>query len=315
MPLFETHIAVDWSARSKPGPAKPARDSIWWAAVREGRALEPQYARTRHAAVERLAAFIGCELDAGRRVLAGFDFPFGYPAGVAERLTGRACAAALRGWLAEQVEDKPDNRNNRYAAAQKMSGYWPGVGPFWGRPAKWDYPGIPTRGKARTCRALHPCERRIADKRAKGAKTVWQLAYAGSVGSQVLVGLPALKRLLDHSCIGNRGRVWPFDTGLRAPDTGEARLVLAEIYPSLLRKEVKERQGGDKIPDRAQVRVNAAAFARLDREDRLAPLFAGACGLDANERRAVEREEAWILGLGHEEALRGAAGTECDEQG
>ena len=34
-------------------------------------------------------------------------------------------------------------------------------------------------------------QRRVADKTAVGAKTVWQLAYNGSVGSQVLLGIPA----------------------------------------------------------------------------------------------------------------------------
>ena len=196
MPLFETHIVVDWSARSKPSPARPSRDSIWWAAVREGCALEPRYERTRHDAVENLTAFIAGELDAERRVLAGFDFPFGYPAGVAARLTGRASATTLWNWLAERIEDSDGNANNRFAVAQEMNRCWPGLGPFWGRPAGWEYPGIPTRQKDLTCRDGHPPERRIADLRASEAKTVWQSAYAGSVGSQVLVGLPALKRLL-----------------------------------------------------------------------------------------------------------------------
>ncbi|MCY3669716.1 MAG: precorrin-8X methylmutase, partial [Alphaproteobacteria bacterium] len=142
-----------------------------------------------------------------------------------------------------------------------------------------------------------------------------QLAYAGSVGSQVLVGLPALKRLLADPRIGGCGRVWPFDTGLRAPDTREAPLVLAEIYPSLLRKEVAACRGDGEVLDRAQVRVNAAAFARLDRRGGLAPLFEGACGLSVDERGLIEQEEAWILGLGHEDGIRDAARTDCDEQG
>ena len=185
--------------------------------MRHGRAFEPEYARTRRDAVERLCAFIAGELDAGRRVLAGFDFPFGYPAGVAERLTGRASAFAVWDWLAERIEDEPDNANNRYEVAQTINGLWKGIGPFWGRPRQWSqFTAIPTTEKERTCR---PRERRIADLRAIGAKTVWQLAYSGSVGSQVLVGLPALKRLLGDPRIGGRGAVWPFDTGLRAPDT------------------------------------------------------------------------------------------------
>ena len=223
MPIFDTHIVVDWSARSKPSPVRPSRDSIWWAAVRAGHALKPRYLRTRHDAVESLAAFVAGELDAGRRVLAGFDFPFGYPAGVAERLTGEASALAVWDWLAERIEDEPDNGNNRFAVAEEMNRCWPGVGPFWGRPQAWRYPQIPVRARDRTCRDGHPPERRIADLRARGAKTVWQLAYSGSVGSQVLVGLPALKRLLADPRIGGRGRVWPFDTGLASSRTPARR--------------------------------------------------------------------------------------------
>lgn len=312
MPLFETHIVVDWSARSKPSPARPSRDSIWWAAVREGRAVEPEYERTRHDAVESLAAFIAGELDAGRRVLAGFDFPFGYPAGVAERVTGRASASAVWNWLADRIEDKPDNSNNRYEVAGEMNRCWSGVGPFWGRPSAWRYPQIPVRAHDRTCRDGHPPERRIADLRASEAKTVWQLAYAGSVGSQVLVGLPALKRLLSDSRIDGRGGVWPFQTGLKPPDTQEKPLVLAEIYPSLLRKEIARRRRDGEVLDRAQVRVNAAAFARLDRRGGLAPLFAGTAGLSPDERHLIEKEEAWILGLGHEDGIRDAARMDCD---
>ncbi len=52
--------------------------------------------------------------------------------------------------------------------------------------------------------------------------------------------------------------------------------------------------------------MNAEAFARLDRQRRLAPLFEGQPSLTAEERQIIETEEAWILGLGHEDALRGA---------
>ena len=164
---------------------------------------------------------------------------------------------------------------------------------------------MPTRESRRTGREAHPPERRVADSQARGAKTVWQLAYAGSVGSQVLLGLPAIKRLIEHPRMQGRLAVWPFDTGLRAP---EAPAVVAEIYPSLLRREVEERKCEGEIPDAAQVRVNAEAFARLDALGGLGPLFQGAPYLDAAERRIIETEEAWILGLGHEEKLREALG-------
>ena len=307
MPLFHTHVVVDWSARSRPSPAKPTKDAIWWAAARtNGRGVvvdEPDYVRTRHEAVDRLACLIADELAHDRRVLVGFDFPFGYPAGVAERLAGKASALALWDWLAERIEDGPDNDNNRYAVAAEINAAYPGIGPFWGRPTKWSYPTIPVRASARSRQESQPPERRIADRRAKGAKTVWQLAYAGSVGSQMLLGLTALKRLVTDPRLAGHAAIWPFETGLRAPD---APAVIAEVYPSLLRGDVRARLGDNEILDRAQVRVNAEAFARLDAREGLALLFAGAPHLTPAERRIVETEEAWILGLGHEEALKAA---------
>ena len=301
--IFDTHIIVDWSARSKPSPARPTKDSIWWCAATDGVAGTPEYARTRHEAIDRLATFLAAEGDANRRTLVGFDFPFGYPAGVAGDLTGRASALALWDWLDDRNEDARDNGNNRYEVAQTINRVYPGVGPCWGRPASWPYPDVPTHKSACTRQDAHPPERRTADHRAKGAKTVWQLAYAGSVGSQVLLGLPSLKRLVGDPRIKGQAVIWPFETGLSAPD---APVVIAEIYPSLLKTEIRQRRKQGEILDAAQVRVNAEAFARLDKRCRLAPLFEGDSSLTPEQRRIVETEEAWILGLGHEDALRDA---------
>ena len=303
MPLFHTHVVVDWSARSKQSLKRKSRDSIWWAVARIADGIkveEPEYVRTRHEALHSLADLIVGELNAGRRVLVGFDFPFGYPAGVAKHLTGKPSGLELWDWLAAQIKDAPDNDNNRYDAATVINAAYPGVGPCWGRPAKWNYPAIPLKKSARTCQKRHPSELRICDVRATGAKTVWQLAYTGSVGSQILLGLPALKRLAEDSRIAGRAAIWPFQTSLQ---TSDAQAVIAEVYPSLLRDQVRARRREGEILDSAQVRVNAEAFARLDALGGLAPLFAGAPCLTAEQRRVIETEEAWILGLGHEEAL------------
>lgn len=303
MALFDTHVVVDWSARSTPSPARQTKDAIWWAVAREGVAGSPEYVRTRHAAVAGLEDLLASELEAGRRVLVGFDFPFGYPAGVARHLTGQPSAFALWDWLVARIEDAADNGNNRYAVAEEINRRYPGVGPCWGRPATWRHPDVPTRARDRTCRESHPPERRLSDVHAKGAKTVWQLAYSGSVGSQLLVGLPALDRLRRAPRLRGRMSVWPLDGGLRVPD---APVVCAELYPSLLRKAVADRRGAGEILDAAQVRVNADAFARLDDRGGLAELLSGSPALTAEQRRIVETEEAWVLGLGHEDALLGA---------
>lgn len=306
-PLFDTHVIVDWSARSKPSPARHTKDALWWAVARvDGGSvsvLEPEYACTRHDVLRCLGRLIEGELKNDRRVLVGFDFPFGYPKGVAAHLTGKASALALWKWLDERIKDEPNNDNNRYEVAAEINQAYRGCGPCWGRPASWPFPTIPEKMSARTGQEFHPLERRIADQWAKDAKTVWQLAYAGSVGSQILLGLPALERLVHCPGIVGHAAVWPFQTGLRTP---EARVVIAEVYPSLLKKEVAERRRDGEILDRAQVRVNASAFAHLDADGDLAPLFGGAPSLTPEQRTLIETEEAWILGLGHEEKLKGA---------
>lgn len=67
----------------------------------------------------------------------GFDFPFGYPAGIAQRLTGEASGLAFWDWLAAQIEDRADNANNRYDVAAAINEKFRDVvGPCWGRPSK-----------------------------------------------------------------------------------------------------------------------------------------------------------------------------------
>jgi hypothetical protein len=60
------------------------------------------------------------------------------------------------------------------------------------------------------------------------------------------------------------------------------------------------------VLDAAQVRLTAGALARLDAAGGLVPLFRGALDLGAAERALVAREEGWILGAGHESALKAA---------
>jgi len=243
------------------------------------------------------------KLFKNNRVLVGFDFPFGYPVGVAGKITCQESALNLWDWLDREIEDNFDNTNNRFHVASKINKIYGGHGPFWGKPQSSCYPLIPKRGNDRERSHDHPPERRIADKEAKGAKTVWQLFYSGCGGSQVLVGLPAVNRLRKDERIASHAKIWPLETGLCLPN---ARVVFAEVYPSLLNSEVEELNRPDEIRDRAQVHVTAMAFARLDASGGLEALFGGASGLTDEQRRIIEREEAWILGLGHESELAGA---------
>ncbi|TCP62755.1 hypothetical protein EV663_10115 [Rhodovulum bhavnagarense] len=272
---FETIVMADWSARSAPSPRRPVADAIWIAVAR-GAARTVSYHRTRASAEAALCELMQAEHAAGRRVLLGLDFAFGYPAGFAARLTGTACARAVWSWLAEHLIDGPDNANNRFALADAINARLPGVGPFWGCPQGLDLPHLPAKGRARHGHFLP--ERRAAEEALPRAQTVWKLFTTGAVGSQVLVGLPMLHRLGQR--FDSDLAVWPFDPP-------GAPLVLAEIYPSLIDPAVRATTG--EIRDAVQVRLMAHAVAAMQAEGRLADLFA----TPPDPRIS---EEGWILG-------------------
>ena len=264
----------------------------------------PEYVRTRHEALDRLARLIADEIDEGRRVMVGFDFPFGYPKGVAEHLTGRASGLSLWDWLAERIEDAPDNANNRYDVAAAINAAYPGLGPFWGRPTSWRFPTIPVRASERT--QSRRCTRRSvasATYAPPAPRPFGNSPMPAQSARRCYWACPCSSAWWQDPLVNGHAAIWPFETGLRTPD---AQAVIAEVYPggSLLRDEVRARRREDEILDCAQVRVNAEAFARLDARGGLAPLFAGAPCLTPEERRIVETEEGWILSASAMRTLR-----------
>ncbi len=281
---FDTMVMVDWSARSAPSPAKPTKDAIFLA-ISRAPGTEPgmQYHRTRASAEAALTALFEAEIAAGRQVLAGFDFPFGYPKGFAQAVTGTDDPLTLWDALAARIEDGSDNTNNRWQVAGDLNRLFPGVGPFWGNGGQADIPDLPRKGLARSFHGLP--ERRKVEERVTSAFTCWQLAGAGAVGSQVLMGLPMLSRLRHR--FGPALAVSPFQPA-RTP------IVLAEIYPSLLADLVKARQRPGEIRDAAQVRIVAKQVHALP-PDRLQAML-----------QEGDAEEGWILGVGYEAELEGA---------
>ena len=82
--LFDRYIAVDWSANNSP---KLGTDSIWAAAgAAGGDRVETVNLRTRRRAEDWLQGQLVDAAGRGERVLVGFDFPLGYPAGFAAAL-------------------------------------------------------------------------------------------------------------------------------------------------------------------------------------------------------------------------------------
>ena len=290
-PLFDHYVIVDWSAANQP---KTGRDSIW--ICHRGPAGERcENPATRHAAKLMLADILADVTGRGERVVLGFDFPFGYPAGFAARLGLNGAPPWRVVWdeIARLIEDDEDNRNNRFEIAgglnQRISG---GLFPFWGCPATSAYPFLgPRRHRGHDTETL--AEKRLIDCWMIGAQPCWKLAYTGSVGSQVLTGIPVVRALRDDQRWADQARIWPFETGLSLPD--DARIVFAEVWPSWWRKEIRPQHGPPN--DRAQVRTVAEIFAARDRAGELTAWFAGDPSLSLEQRRIVESEEAWTLGV------------------
>lgn len=277
---WDSFVVVDWSGGNDTG-AKPRKDAIWAGAVLGGVEQEPVYLRNRDVAFDWLSDLIRAERDLGRRVMIGFDFPFGYPMGFAGALVGRADPLKLWDWFGEHLVDTPGG-NNRYELAGQINAMWPGVGPFWFNGTQSDIADLPRKGRDRTGdQGLK--DRRRVEAHAKGSFTCWQMGGAGAVGGQVMTGMAFLSKL--RAAFSDELRVWPFEMLARP-------VSLVEIWPSLIAGEVAAV--GDPIKDRAQVRLLARALSQLA-EDDLARMLS-----------VDEPEEGWILGVGHEQVLSDA---------
>jgi hypothetical protein len=292
--LFSAYVIVDWSAEAKP---KTGADSVWIGVmkrdVRFRLTFEAFNPATRAEAEVKLVAILDDLKKRSERALVGFDFPLGYPRGLAQamKLTGDPWRAT---WdmLADRIKDKPNNINNRFGVgAWVNSQLTGGPFPFWGCPPKDTLSTIQPK-KLRPHGPDDLPEFRHTDLAAKGASSIWKLGYAGSVGGQALLGIPVARRLRDKR---EGVKVWPFETGFKAlteADLAGVDVVLAEVYPSLI-----EAQGtAVEVKDLKQVRSLAEHFARLDEASKLGAVFGPAKDMAADAVLDAEREEGWILG-------------------
>lgn len=301
--LFDRILIVDWSGASKPVTGK---NSIWACMIEQrDSGFEIEWLEnfpTRSAFMHKFQQLVDDCLADGLRLLAGFDFAFGYPEGTATRVTEKADWQALWRAIANDVRDADNNDNNRFEVAAAWNRtYFGDCQRFWGRPQGVELDDLaPTRPEAPV---TPPLSFRISEQHAKGAKSVWQLAYAGSVGSQSLLGIARLSNFLDRHQNRDRIAVWPFETGFST--AFKQPVVLAEIYPSLFEVVLGE---GD-VKDAAQVRRVALEFARFDAVGVLGALFARPQMLSDAQVGTALKEEGWVLGIGHENVTLAAEGV------
>ena len=285
MTRFDRFIMVDWSSGNDTGP-KPKKDAIWLSE----NGNQAEYLRNRQLAEKRLDQAIRDALSANERLMIGLDFPFGYPAGFAEALTGTAHPFAVWDWLEARLEDQPKS-NSRFALADRINSLFPGIGPFWFNGLrKQEFEHLP-RKDTRTGHGM--ADRRRCEMDAKGAFTCWQMGGAGAVGGQVFTGMPVLSRLRQR--FEENVAVWPFDDL-------DKEIVFVEIWPGLINPVVKEAEAQGGIRDAHQVQLLAKALTALT---------------DAQMTRMLDvsaPEEGWIFGLGFEQELMDAARTEVSSR-
>lgn len=281
MALFDSYIAVDWSAANSP---KRGRDSIWIAVDDAA----PENISTRAEVMFILKTLMVDAVAHKKRILIGFDFAFGYPAGIAKTLTDEAQWEALWAHIAGLIEDRDDNTSNRYDVAANLNrrlGFE--TGPFWGHPWQHRYDGLQPRKDKSVFETLP--EFRQVEAHAKGAKSVWQLAYNGAVGSQTLLGIARLEQLRGDPDIGQHISIWPFETQF-AGDLSKP-ITIAEIYPS---SHIYDASKYDTL-DAAQVAAVARDFAAWDEQNLLEDKLSGP-QLTDKLRERIMREEGWIVG-------------------
>lgn len=299
--LFDAYVIADWTAAE----GKKLGDTSLWIGVAKRDVRFRLYSETHNVATRAegealLASILADHRKRGDRVLVGFDFNLGYPVGTAARLGLKDAPAWSAMWkfISANVVDKPDNTNNRYQVAAKMNRLMTDEAwPFWGAPAKQAQRWLTTTKPPAGSGADIPEFRATENAARKGRlqpKSVWQMHGAGAVGGQTLVGVPAVRRLLET--LGPSAAVWPFGTGWRelTPADVEPLSVLAvEVWPSIFPTTVKPGE----FKDQAQVRTTAEAFAEMDDKGALGRAFAPAKGTDDALIAQVEGEEGWILGV------------------
>lgn len=294
--MFDAVVMVDYSAASTAGRVHGGRNGLWVAMTGPGLPETIQPFRTRSELWTDLARRLTQLVGSGHRVLCGLDFAFGYPAGTAAAL-GAPEAAVPWQWMWEllrrQIWDRNDNVNNRFVVAAALNQRVDvDRGPFWGVPSSQRLAALPTTKPAfpidrpptalaefrHTERALHQVGAR--------AKSVWQLQGVGAVGSQTLMGIPRLARLIATTGLAGRCHVWPFTTSV-LPAGG---VVLAEVYPSLLPEDATIHA----IKDARQVLALARSYRELDSHGRLGAALT-LPHMDTDALGQVIGEEGWVL--------------------
>lgn len=214
----------------------------------------------RHWTRRALAHWLAEQLGAGPPALVGIDHGFSFPLEYFEQHgLPLSWADFLDDFCRHWVTDQPgvsveDVRRGRVGSGAQRSGQ-----------ARW---------------------RRLADRAAGSAKSVFHFDVQGSVAKSTHAGLPWLRFL--RAQLGERVHFWPFDGW----DVPCGRSLIAEVYPSLWRAAFTLP---NLTPDQRDAYVVAARLQHALRTGELEAWLRPALDAPTRARAAFE---GWILGVG-----------------
>ena len=309
MSLFDSYLFIDWSASNRRLPEAPSANAPWVGEYTTAEKFQEEtYHRTRQAAFDYVLGRLLHHIEFNRRILVGFDFPYGYPHNFARVLKlSNEKAAWWNVWaeLSSRLLDHDNNVNNRFSVASDLNCIISdgGQGPFWGCPQNQATPYLTTTSPGfpfETANDLKLERLRVCESRLNGVQEAWKLFGAGSVGSQTITGLPRVNRLRRHPQLANFSKVWPFETWFSpkpSPERGPF-ILHAEIWPGVVDHEVQEilAENFDLVQDQAQVRAMCKWASHLDQNNEFGELFNVPSGMDLHRIEQCIQEEGWILG-------------------
>ncbi|MBT4513963.1 MAG: hypothetical protein HOC77_02585 [Chloroflexi bacterium] len=309
--LFDAYLMVDWSAKNGLSPPRPSPDAVWVGAGEAG--VTPpraKYFRSRMSGIAYVRRLLRRWIAQDKRVLVGFDLPYGYPVGFAHWMDGPANVPEWRRtWqaISSRYDDDERNLNNRFAVASELNALCgaDSYGPFWCAPAAQVTKTLPPKMKGylefpyEMPDGTKVGDLRVCDARFRAAglniHTCWHLLGTGSVGGQGVAGIPHVEGLRDDPEFDAYSNVWPFETGFTSTPTSATgpAIVHAEIWPRVAESLMNPRT---RIKDRAQV-ISVVEWARqLDDARELGMWFDAPVDLPAADAVIAVEEEGWILG-------------------
>ncbi len=309
--LFDVYLFIDWSATNNRAAA-PGPDQLWLAEQLAGAQPVEHWFPTRRDCARHVEQRLLLHVGLRRRVLLGFDFPYGYPSGLVDAAGLPAPAGKwLAVWtaLSSLLSDDEENHSNRFNVAAALNammtpdGGTPG--PFWNTPTPSpmltaNSPAFPYAAS----NGVNLCQWRIVEQhfqqRGLHPQSAFKLFTPGSVGSQSLTGIPIVHRIRHRPLLRDLSLVWPFETGFTGVVAPNRRpfVLHAEIWPGVVQEQTQQLMADDPrmIKDQAQVRAMCLWADAQDTAGTLGPFFSPPANVPQADLERCVCEEGWVLG-------------------